>query len=200
MSALLELHHGLDVESKLKLISENIEWARGWPDKKSAFWNAEAFMWGYKIDKEVRKVIEKELRFLSGGKNLDLGCGSFSYIPSVGMDLSQKMLDFNDDLIEKIKGDLEKKLPFSDKCFDSVTLVFVLNYVENYSLLLEEVKRVLKEKSVFMAVFYSKEINDWQRQKEVNSFSFLEWKEVFLKAGFKIDFYEKEGLWFFKCG
>ena len=43
-----------------------------------------------KISKERRLLIEQELKFLFKGKNLDLGCGAYSYFPSVGFDLSEK--------------------------------------------------------------------------------------------------------------
>ena len=144
---LIELQYGLNVEDKLGEISKNVSWARNWPEDKKSFWNAEAFMWNKKIDKEIRELIRGEVEFLSGGKNLDLGCGSYSYLKSVGFDISEKMLNFNDNCLEKVIGDLENDLPFFANNFDSVTAIFVLNYVENYTFLLQEVKRVLKDQS-----------------------------------------------------
>jgi len=91
-------------------------------------------------------------------------------------------------------------LPLKDNSFDSVTAVFLLNYVENYKGLLSEIRRVLKDLGRFVVVLSSKKINDWQRQKEVNSFNSEKWKEILEKAGFSIDLKEKEGLWFFRCG
>lgn len=198
LSGLIELQYGQDVVDKLTLIASQVPWAVGWPSNKKSFWNAEAFMWGRKIGKEKRRLIEKELSFLRG-RNLDLGCGAYSYIKSVGFDLSAKMLDFNDNLIEKVQGDLERKLPFPDSSFDSITAIFVLNYVENYSLLLSEVRKVLKQEGVFVVVLFSEEINEWQKQKEVNDFNADRWSGILREAGFKVDFCEKEGLWFFRC-
>lgn len=202
---LIELQYGRKVETKLEQISSQVSWAKGWPKRDEAFWNAEAFMWQHKISKEKRELIRKELRFLSvgklsGGKNLDLGCGAYAYIPSVGLDFSEKMMQFNQNCKEKIIGNLEQKLPLGNKQFDSVTAVFVLNYVKNYGLLLNEIKRVLKRKGIFAAVLSGLEINPWQRQKEINSFSGKEWKEILEKNGFKVKFYEKDKLWFFRCG
>ena len=209
-SGLIELQYGKKVEKKLEKISGNVSWAKGWPKKDESFWNGEAFMWQHKISKEKRELIGKELRFLSGGKlsrreysggkNLDLGCGAYSYILSVGLDFSEKMLQFNQNCVEKVKGNLEGRLPIEDKRFDSVTAVFVLNYVKNYELLLNEIKRVLKGKGIFVAVLSGLEINSWQKQKELNSFSGKEWKEILEKYGFKVKFYEREGVWFFRCG
>ena len=119
-NGLIELQYGLDVEKKLRKISDGVNWAKNWPDDKKSFWNAEAFMWGMKIDQKIRKVIKNELDFLSEGKNLDLGCGGYSYIQSVGFDISEKMLIFNETCFEKVLGDLEKRLPFNDNNFNSI--------------------------------------------------------------------------------
>jgi SAM-dependent methyltransferase len=193
---LLELHYGVDVVDKLKKISYNVGWAHNWPENDMSFWNAEAFMWGYKIDKGVRKLIENELSSLKG-KNLDVGCGSYSYIKSVGVDFSSKMLQFNDNCIEKIEYDLEKGLP-SLSGFDSVTAVFVLNYIRNLEVLLGSIKDVLVKGGVFVCVLYGKELNSWQKQKEVNSYDFDEWKGV-LSRHFNVTCNQKEDLWFFRC-
>lgn len=205
-SGLIELQYGQEAAGKLKAAAEKISWAKGWPADNKAFWNAEAFMWSRKIDKEKRQLISQELNHLIGklpaGKhtnNLDLGCGAYSYLPSVGIDFSEKMLQFNDLCYEKVIGDLEKLLPFQDNHFDSATAVFVLNYIKNYRQLLSEVCRILKEKSVLMVVLCSEGVNSWQKQKEVSSFESREWKVILQKAGFAVDCYEKDGLLFFKC-
>ena len=199
MQGLIELQYGLDVVEKLQDVAGRVSWAVGWPKKKDAFWNAEAFMWKHKIDKEKRKFIIEELAFLSG-RNLDVGCGAFSYVDgSVGFDLSSKMLDFNEECSEKIVGDLEGELPFTSGSFDSVTAVFVLNYVEDYVGLFSKVKRVLKDGGNFVMVLSSGKVNEWQRQKEVNSFCMGDWLSVLQGVGFNVNVKEKEGLWFFVC-
>jgi ubiquinone/menaquinone biosynthesis C-methylase UbiE len=199
LEGLIELGFQEDVKDKLKKLSSKVKWAKGWPEKKESFWNAEAFMWQHKISSEKRDLITKELLFLNGKKNLDLGCGSYSYIPSVGFDVSEKMLQFNENLVSRVKGDLEKKLPFQNNYFDSVTAIFVLNYICNYDLMLKSIKRILMNDGCFMMVLSAKQINSWQRQKEINRFNAGEWKKQLEKSGFKVDFYEKEELWFFKC-
>ena len=198
LSGLIELQYGQDVEKELAGVANDVSWAKGWPFDDKSFWNAEAFMWSKKVGRESQKLISSELKFLSG-RNLDLGCGAFSYVHSVGFDLSQKMLDFNDNCSSKVVGSLEEKLPFDSGSFDSITSVFVLNYVKNYSGLLSEVKRVLIAGGIFVMVLSAKGINDWQRQKQVNDFSSEKWVTELEKVGFSIDCYEKEGLWFFKC-
>ncbi|MBI2668760.1 class I SAM-dependent methyltransferase [Candidatus Woesearchaeota archaeon] len=199
LTGMMELHFGGKVKGQLQKIAKKVAWAKGWPIRKEAFWNAEAFMWRHKIDKKVRQAIEKEFSFLRAGYNLDLGCGAYSYVPSVGFDVSEKMLLFNEQCYEKVQGDIEKKLPFRDGEFDSVTAVFILNYVQNVRELLGEIKRILKPQGVLMAVLSSCGINGWQKQKEVHEFSKREWKKVLLDAGFVVRSHEKEKLWFFRC-
>lgn len=196
---MIKLSYGRKVEAKLKKIADKIGWAKGWPEDDKAFWNAEAFMWRNKIEKEKRELISKKLKELGRGKNLDLGCGSYSYIKSVGFDISEKMLLFNDHLTKMMIGNLEDKFPIQDNSFDSVTAIFVMNYIRNYPQMLFEISRVLKPKGQFVAVLSSRKINDWQRQKEVNDFSAKEWVSVFERAGFLVKQYEKDGLLFFKC-
>jgi len=193
---LLELQYGEPVEEKLKRLAFDVAWAKGWPVDMRAFWNGEAFMWRRKIDVRLRSVIANELSAFNTGRNLDLGCGAFSYVPSVGFDVAEKMLQFNDQCAEKVVGDLNVRLPFGGGCFDSVTAVFVLNYVENLAGLLCEVRRVLRESGRFMVVLYSGQVNSWQRQKEVRQLTLLEWREVFEGSGFVVQVWEREGLWF----
>ncbi len=202
LCGLIELQHGLKVQEKLKVLAAKIPWAQNWPEDQQSFWNAEAFMWQHKINQEKRQLIARELNFLVTDlptKNLDLGCGAYSYLPSVGVDFSDKMLQFNDQCTEKITADLEHPLPLKDHSFDSVTAIFVLNYIKNYPCLLLEISRVLKEEGFLVMILYSKQINAWQRQKEVNFFTFKEWEKILKKAGFLVDFYKKDNLWFFKC-
>ncbi len=194
----MELQYGQPVQSKLKKIAASIPWAHGWPENKESFWNAESFMWVRKIEKNVREIIRQELQPLARGKNLDLGCGAYSYIPSVGFDISPQMLQLNELCYEKVQGDVEEKLPFKDKSFDSVTAIFLLNYVENYFELLQEIARALKPKGRFVAIFSASRINEWQRQKEINTFGVKEWEEIIKNAGFKVKSYQKKKVWFLK--
>lgn len=196
----LELDYGNKKAVKeLKKLSNDIAWLKGWPNNKAAFWNGEAFMWSNKISQEKRKLITKELKPLEKKKNLDLGCGAYSYTPSTGFDISEKMLLLNDKLKERITGDLEKALPFEDESFDSATLVFVLNYVKNHESLLKEVFRVLKKKGSLIVVQSSKQVDKWHRRQAVNNCSFKRLNGLLNQTGFKVKSYEKEELWFFKC-
>lgn len=199
LSGLLELQYGKANLLFLKETAQLVPWAAGWPQDKHAFWNAEAFMWSRKIERNVRMLIKEELAFLEQGGNLDLGCGAYSYIPSVGFDLSEKMLAFNENCLRRVQGDVEEKLPFAESSFDSVTAIFLLNYVHNYLQLFREVRRVLGEKGVFVMVLSAKSINEWQRQKEVNAFGSEEWFTLLGKAGFMVEIKKKEELLFYTC-
>ncbi len=202
LAGLLELQYGVADIAAITKLSSSVSWAKGWPDNNLAFWNAEAFMWSKKIDKIVRQLIEEELSFLQkkrNFRNLDLGCGAYSYLPSVGFDFSEKMLLFNERCTEKVIGNLEEKLPFDDASFDSVTAVFVLNYVQDYNQLLSEIKRILRENGLFVMILSVRSINEWQRQKEINSFTALHWSSLLKDTGFKVSVKEKENLLFFQC-
>lgn len=194
---LLKQQYGQEDLVKLKELSSSIEWAKGWPLNDVAFWNAEAFMWGHKISKEKRDLIASELGGLKG-RNLDVGCGAYSYVKSVGFDFSSKMLQFNSQCSEKVVGDLEEGLPDSLGNFDSVTAVFVLNYLVELEIALNAIKKVLVYGGEFVVVLSGSGLNEWQKQKQVNDFSFDEWKEVLANV-FVVEAYQKGKLWFFKC-
>ena len=125
---LMELQYGRKVVPHLQELAQRIPWARGWPQDIKAFWNAEAFMWTHKINQQQRTFVKRELQFLHG-KTLDIGCGAYSYIPSVGLDFSEKMLQFNENCHTKIVANLEEILPLPNGDFDSVTAVLMLNYI-----------------------------------------------------------------------
>ncbi len=195
LKGLIALQYGELNLDLMKKQAAQIKWARGWPLNDEAFWNAEAFMWDYKIDKETRSMILNELSCLQG-KNLDLGCGAYSYIPSVGLDFSEKMLKMNDNCYDKVVASLEDKLPFRDNTFDSVTVIFVLNYVSKLKELLLEIRRVVRKD--FVVVLSSKKLNGWHRQKEVNSFSVLAWENL-LKNYFLVEKKEFANFVLFSC-
>jgi len=193
---LIELQYGRINIIEMKKLADQISWLKGWPDDDKAFWNAEAFMWSRKIEKETREEIKEIIanKLSQVGRNLDLGCGAYSYIPSVGFDISPKMLDLNENAIEKHVGDLESNLSFSNGYFDSVTAVFVLNYVENIELLLDEIFRILNEDGVFIAII-AKSINSWQKQKEVKRSDL----QNLLQKRFNVELESKDKYCYYLC-
>jgi SAM-dependent methyltransferase len=199
LSGLIELQHGEKVVDKLKKISKKVNWAKGWPENDRAFWNAEAYMWNWKIEKEKRKLIAIELKKVCSNNNLDIGAGAYSYISSTCFDFSDKALQLNDNCSKRVIGNLEKILPFNNEEFDSITAIFVLNYIDDFTNLLKEINRVLKKNGTFVTIFGAKGINQWQAIKEKNKFSKCQWNNEFSSFGFKVKFFEKSGLWFFIC-
>ena len=93
----------------------------------------------------------------------------------------------------RIEYDLEKgKLPFQDKSFDSVTMVFIIDYLKNLKQVLKEVKRVLKPKGKLILVNSKKPIDSWYRNHEVKHLTRKEIKELLQKEGFKVKVEEKK--------
>lgn len=198
-AGLIELQYGQEAERKMRLLARKIPWARGWPDDKKAFWNAEAFMWQRKIAKEQRQIIERELSFLEGKRNLDLGCGAYSYLRSaVGVDFSPKMLQYNERVQQKIEQDLEQELPFPPASFDSVTAVFLLNYIKNWQQLLQEIVRVLRPAGSLVVVLAAKSIRQCYQQQEMAKLSSTQWKKR-LRPFFRVAASKKGKLCFFHC-
>lgn len=197
-----------DSESKKTILqkamfyAEKIPEFKGWPHNDQAFWNAEAFMWNFKIDKELRQEIKNELAFRVGEKNLDLGAGNIVYTPNnTALDYSPEMLQMNDSK-EKILHDLEKPLPFSTESFDSATAVFALNYIQNIPQLIKEVHRILKLNGMFTIV-QPHEVNDLYYIHVKNHYDESALRILLKRSGFRTDSFTKtcnnKQITFFFC-
>ena len=196
MQGLIELQYNQADHNHLKEIANQLLAYQGWPENPKSFWNAEAFMWSHKINKETREIIRKQLQGLSN--NLDLGCGAYSYVPSTGLDLSEKMLNNNENCTKKIIGDLEQPLPLASESFTSATLIFVINYIENYSLLLSEINRILTANGKLIIVLSAHPVKELHRKQQKNSYSASQWV-VKLEKHFIVNLQEKSNLLFFTC-
>lgn len=149
---------------KAKKKADKIPEFKGWPSNNKIFWDVESFGWNGRISKNVREFIKKELKKRAKGKCIELGSGSYPYLKkSVVLDFSQEMLD-------QIKGhkkvlhNLNEKLPFKDKSFDTVCMCFVVDYVDDLKAVLEEIKRVGKR---IIIVQSKKPISDYYHKHEV---------------------------------
>jgi SAM-dependent methyltransferase len=164
---------------------------KGWPEKAAKFWDVEAAGWKAKIPYYVRQFIRKELlrRIPPGGLNLSLGPGSYPYIEeSVLVDISEEMLKAAEPTVKfkkKIVHDLDKGyLPFKNNSFDTVTMVFVVNYLRNPEDVFREIYRVLKKKGKLIIVQSAKMLDDWYAKQEKKQYKAEELKKLLAAAGF----------------
>jgi ubiquinone/menaquinone biosynthesis C-methylase UbiE len=198
LKGLIGLQYG-EVDPNMVSWAKSIPWATGWPESNHAFWNAEAFMWRHKIKKATRKFICCKLNGIREN-NLDLGCGAYSYVKnSVGIDCSEKMLQFNEQCMKKIVANIEELLPFPDGAFTSLTAVFVLNYIAQISSLLAECHRILQKGGSMVIVLSATPINAWQKQKQLQENSPADWQMLFKNAGFTVTLQHERDLLFFTC-
>ena len=201
---LVDFAYGQVDASEIEKLSLEVSWAKGWPKDPVAFWNVETFLWQRRIPKKKRDFIETELLKIKEskdstlGKSLDIGCGSYSYIVSdVGLDVSSRMLKFNDRILEKVQGDLEEKWNFSSGEFSYVSCVFGLNYLNKVDFVLSAALRVLSQGGKFVVVLSAKGVSALHQQHEKQKFGLDSWKLLLEKHFGTVDSYEKEDLWFF---
>jgi len=173
-----------------KELSKRIPELKGWPKEARIFWDTEAYGWNTRIPKPIREAIKKEIHV--DGLNLSLGAGSYCYADNtVALDISQEMLKENK-AKKKVVHDLEeKKLPFKDASFDSVTLIFVVDYIKNLRNVLREVKRVLKNKGRMIIVQSKKPVDDFYRIQEKKHMKEKDLKKL-LPLGMKTRVTEKK--------
>ncbi|HLC19339.1 MAG TPA: class I SAM-dependent methyltransferase [Candidatus Nanoarchaeia archaeon] len=176
--------------SKAKLHAQKIPMFSDWPQNDKQFWDAEALFWNGRMEREVRDSIRAELSHLHG-KNLDLAAGSVSYVPySVAVDFSEEMLHLNP-AQEKVVANLEEKLPFADELFDSATLVFGVNYIQNIAQLFAEVHRMLKPNGRVVIV-QAPSVSALHKLHYKNSVGDVELRVLLGKLGFRVRSQQKE--------
>lgn len=178
------------VQYKASQLAKKIPRYSEWPHNAEQFWNAEALCWKGRVEKEVRETIKSELSFLKG-QNLDLGAGSVTYVEdSVVADFSEEMLLLNDAL-HKVAVNLEKKLPFSEEAFDSITMVFVANYIRNLEQLLREAQRVLKLGGKLVIVQSQQPVIELHRMHYKNNYGEAELRILLKNIGFDVKSHTK---------
>lgn len=126
------------------------------PNKTSDYYfkSANTLGWGeqtLKPDKERKDLL---IKFVSGEKVLDIGCGYGVYVDFLASNGYQAFgVDFVSEFIEQagktkkgtfMQGNAEK-LPFPDKSFDTCLLFDILEHGDDV-MLLKEAKRITKEK------------------------------------------------------
>ena len=181
---------------KAKTIADKIPALKGWP-KKEKFWDAESGSWIVKIPKHVRQFIRKELlkKIRPGTLNLSLGSGPYPYIKdSVLIDYSEKMLE--NVLIKykkKIIHDIQKiPWPFEDNQFDTITAVFIVNYLKNLKSIFKEARRILKPKGKIIIVQSAKQIGNFYQQAEKKQYKPEEIIKILKQLNFKTKLEKKK--------
>ena len=190
---------------KARKIAEKIPEFSGWPSS-SKFWDVEAIAWIVNIPETVRDFIKKEInKTIPKGLNLSLGCGSFPYVRnSVLLDFSEEMLkSAGNSFKNKVVYDLNNStLPFRSFSFDSVTMVFVANYIKDLKYLLTEVKRVLKQGGKTIIVQSAEPIAEFYRMKESKAWKPKDIEKIMKSLKFNTEVYEtsigRTNLIFFK--
>ena len=153
--------------------------------------------------KECRSFINKN------SKILDLGCGSGIAGKNFNKYFQSEItgIDIIDQRIEKIPFMLYdgKNIPFPDNSFDVVMINFVLHHCESPIHILEEAKRVTKDKIIIYEDLPEGIISKiickvhgltfatfFQKNKEYGNFKKAEeWKKVFKKIGLELLFEKK---------
>jgi len=164
-------------------------------------------------------ALKKEVTFI--GNILEIGAGScwfsaeLSKIPQVkeihALDFSKRMLEaVAPNTIKLLKADNNKiirvlgdyhKLPFEKNLFDFVVVDAALHHTDYLSVLLAEIKRVLKKKGSVIAIREPIKSVAWPLKKKLNlvdrhvkkfgmvenTYQLKEWKNYFKKAGFKLE-------------
>ena len=109
----------------------------------------------------LRQSLESLAELKVGARVLELGCGAGQFIREIkkirpeldcyGCDISQHALAIAKQANDGVTYDLsiENKSVYADNFFDAVLIYDVLEHVENPSLILSEVNRVLKSGGVF---------------------------------------------------
>lgn len=107
-----------------------------------------------KPDPEIVQKLEKLLNVQSGGRYLDIGCGSGNYTGALaqaglnieGIDVSEEMLSKarkKHPLIQFYQGDA-KSLPFQEALFNGATCTLATHHINNNHQVCQEAFRVIK--------------------------------------------------------
>jgi len=142
---------------------------------------------------------------------LDIGCGweaklltSVEKYISSGIGIDFKAPDFNNEKITTLQVKLDKKLPFGNESFDVVSMLAVLEHLDNPYKIIQEVKRVLKVNGkliITVPSIYSKPVLEFlsYKLKIVNEDEIRDHKKyynkyllykLFNKAGLEIEIHK----------
>jgi ubiquinone/menaquinone biosynthesis C-methylase UbiE len=146
---------------------------------QAELWNRSAHDWASLQEKTSLPCYEyilEKLPVMAGENLLDAGCGSgyFSQLAHrrgarvTGLDASEKLIEEakkREPGLSFICGDIES-LPFPDKSFQSVCALNSIQYAENTSDALLELRRVLTEKGKLVTMI-------WGNKEDCQAFAYL---------------------------
>ena len=124
-----------------------------------------------------------------------MGSGSYPYVKnSVLLDFSKEMLKSAGKAYKhKVLYDLDNEtLPFKSESFNSITAVFIINYIKNPEYVLKEAKRVLNKKGKIIIVQSSKPIAYFYKIKQKKSWSAKEIEKILKQLKFKTKIIKKK--------
>lgn len=109
--------------------------------------------------KKRRDIIHRLVKkYYSKGAVLDIGCGNSLWnkdnIPMVGLDICEAMLKYNSNKTTGsffIQSDISAGLPIKSDSVNTVVITEVLEHIQPYVSLIEEIKRVLKKGGIVIA-------------------------------------------------
>jgi ubiquinone/menaquinone biosynthesis C-methylase UbiE len=151
-------------------------------------------------DKELYKVISTTL---DRAENiLDIGCGEGVLCNYLANKMKKKItgLDISEDgfkkakrtatliktsgLVRCINGDAHSMPYFESGEFDAITMVYTLHHISQPEIALQEIKRVLRPNGKIVTADYI--IQKGVAMTDCHKFNFLNIKELFQRAGFKL--------------
>lgn len=135
-------------------------------------------MWERYVYLTRRAAVTELLRDVVVQRVLDLGCGSGDYLDVLaGRPVAYSGIDFSANMIQSareradalgIKADLRigdvENLPYSDKTFDLVLAIGLIEYFDHPDALLREIRRVLTVGGLLVMQSYKKSFNAWTRE------------------------------------
>lgn len=112
--------------------------------------------WLLKKRRDIIHIFVK--KYYSGGAVLDIGCGNSLWnkenIPTIGLDICEAMLRYNSSGAAGsyyIRSDISAGLPIKNDSADMVVITEVLEHIQQYLYLIEEIKRVLRAGGIVIA-------------------------------------------------
>ena len=122
---------------------------------------------------------------------LDIGCGweakllmSVESIISTGVGVDFKAPSINTNKIQTLSLTLDKKLPFEDQSFDFITMLAVMEHLENDEAILKECARLLKPGGgllITVPSWYAKPVLEFLsfKLKLINPYEILDHKRYY---------------------